>query len=41
LERPKDELENGDLFVGVVTSGSLHGAVLATAPERGQRHADG
>lgn len=34
LQRYKDELKNGDLFVGVgiVTTGSLRGAVLATAP---------
>ena len=34
LQRYKDELKNGDLFVGagIVTAGSLHGAVLATAP---------
>lgn len=34
VQRYKDELKNGDLFVGVgtVTTGSLHGAVLATAP---------
>jgi hypothetical protein len=33
IQRYKDELKNGDLFVGVgiVTTGSL-GAVLATAP---------
>lgn len=34
LQRYKDELKNGDLFVGVgiVTTGSLRGAALATAP---------
>jgi CelD/BcsL family acetyltransferase involved in cellulose biosynthesis len=34
VQRYKDELKNGDLFVGVgmVTTGSLRGAVLATAP---------
>jgi CelD/BcsL family acetyltransferase involved in cellulose biosynthesis len=34
VQRYKDELKNGDLFVGVgvVTAGSLRGAVLATAP---------
>jgi len=34
LQRYKDELKNGDLFVGagIVTAGSLRGAVLATAP---------
>lgn len=34
VQRYKDELKNGDLFVGVgvATAGSLRGAVLATAP---------